>query len=318
MSHSSQIVVNTGIFRRLSLAAEDQGPILRPKYGGDELNLTDLLPLSGVPRSGAPENYEEPWCGTDNLADYRKRKGHPLYGENDIVYRYNSRGYRCPEFDIEAQVRVVSIGCSYTFGMGVPQNATFHELFADRLRLELGCTVVNWNLGRPGASNDYISRVLQLATSELKPDLVLILFSHLERREYVTARGHWWSYNPAYQPAEPAIREVFAHFGALSSALDDELNFFRNYKSIESLLGDRLWLFSLLDDPSSWRVVLGHLDCAHQAVAGVRRLDKARDNAHFGPRSHALLYEGFWDKFVEGRGLDKLRHGISLRSRHKT
>jgi hypothetical protein len=258
-----------------------------------------------VPRSGCPEGRVEQWVGLDNLADYRKRGGHPLYGENDIDYRYNSRGYRCPEFDTEAQVRVVSIGCSCTFGTGVPQGAIFHELFAERLRRELGCTVVNWNLGRCGAANDSIARVLQLTTSELNPDLVLILFTKFERREYVAANDRGFSYNPGGQSPDPVIREVFGHFAALTSTFDDELNFFRNYKSVEHLLADRLWLFSL-HDPSQLKVVAGHLDGTHQA-AGLRWLDKARDNGHPGPRTHDLLCQGFWAKFVETGGLDKLR-----------
>ena len=275
------------------------------------MRLKDLLPLSGVPRSGAPENCVEQWFGVDNLADYRKRGGHPLYGENDIDYRYNSRGYRCPEFDTEAQLRVVSIGCSVTFGVGLPQDAIFHELFAERLRRELGCTVVNWNLGTNGQSNDSIARVLQLATSELNPHLVLILFTFFARREYVAANDRRfpigpWGYPPSYQSADSVLREVFTHFAGLSSTFDDELNFFRNYKSVGRLLADRLWLFSLVDDPRKLTVVAGHLDGAHQA-AGLRSLDKARDHLHPGPRTHDLLYQGFWAKFVETGGLDKLR-----------
>jgi hypothetical protein len=242
----------------------------------------------------------------DTLADYRKRGGHPLYGEHAIDYRFNSRGYRCPEFDTQAQVRVVSIGCSFTFGTGVPQGATFHELFAERLRRELGSTVVNWNLGRPAASNDSIARVLQLATSELNPDLVLILFTFFGRREYVAANDRGLGYIPHWQSADPVIREVFGHFAALTSTFDDELNLFRNYKSIEGLLADRLWLFSLMDGPNQLRVVAGHLDGAHQAP-GFRWLDKARDHGHPGPRTHDLLYQGFWAKFVETGGLDMLR-----------
>jgi hypothetical protein len=111
------------------------------------MNLSDLLPFSGVPRSGGPEKREEKWSGQDNLEYYRKRGGHPLCGVDDIRYRYNARGYRCPEFDEEAEVRIISIGCSWVFGAGLPQEAIFHEHFARRLRLELGATVVN----HPGA-----------------------------------------------------------------------------------------------------------------------------------------------------------------------
>jgi hypothetical protein len=275
------------------------------------LKLKELLPLSGVPRSGGPEGCVVQWCGQDSLENYRKNGGHPLYGENDVAYSYNSRGYRCPEFDAEAQVRMVSIGCSFALGVGVPQSAAFHELFAERLRQELGSTVVNWNLSTSGASNDYIARVLQLTTSELDPDVVLILFTRLARREYVAATDRSVHYNPSWQSPDPVIREVCGHFAALTSSFDDELNFFRNYKSIERLLADRLWLFSFLDS-SQLNVVASHLDVSHRC-SDFRWLDKARDHGHAGPRTHDLLYTGFWTKFVETGGLEKLRSKIGPR-----
>jgi hypothetical protein len=269
--------------------------------------LENLLPLNGVPRSGAPENCVQQWCGLDNQTDYRKRGGHPLYSETDIEYRYNSHGYRCPDFASQAQIRVVSIGCSCTLGVGVPQGAIFHELFAERLRLESGSTVVNWNLGRNGASNDHIARVLHLAIPKLNPHLVLILFTKLARREYLAVHDQWMNYTPAGRPADPVIRELSTHFDALSSAFDDELNFFRNYKSVEYLLADRLWLCSMLGD--QLRVVGGHLNEAHHANR-LRWLDKGRDNSHPGPQTHELLYREFWAKFVDTGGLDRLQSRI--------
>ena len=95
----------------------------------------------------------------------------------------------------------------------------------------------------------------------------------------------------------------------MCSGLGYELNFLRNYKSVERLLADRLWLFSLLNAPRKLTVVAGHLDGAHQA-AGLRQLDKGRDDSHPGPQTHDLLYQGFWAKFVETAGLDKLRSKI--------
>ena len=95
----------------------------------------------------------------------------------------------------------------------------------------------------------------------------------------------------------------------LCSGLGYELNFLRNYKSVERLLADRLWLFSLLNAPRKLTVVAGHLDGAQQA-AGFRWLDKARDHLHPGPQTHHLLYQGFWAKMVETGGLDKLRSKI--------
>jgi hypothetical protein len=263
--------------------------------------LRELLPVSGIPHSGYPESREERWCGQDNLENYRRHGGHPLYGEDDIRYRYNAQGYRCPEFDEEAEIRMISIGCSFAVGVGIPQEAAFHERFARRLRLELGATVVNWNLSRSGASNDYIARVLHLAVPRLNPDLVLVLFTYLDRREYMTADDRQLSYLPQVTLEHPAR----SHLEALSSAYDDQLNFFRNYKSVESLLADRVWLFSM-SKPSQAEPVAGHLDPSHR-TADLRFVDKARDQGHPGPQSHELIANAFWTKFVETGGLERLR-----------
>jgi hypothetical protein len=260
-----------------------------------------------MPRSGYPENREERWCGQDNLEDYRRRGGHPLYGEDDIRYCYNARGYRCPEFDEEAEIRMISIGCSWGFGVGIPQEATFHERFARRLRLELGATVVNWNLSRPGASNDYIARVLHLAVPRLDPDLILVLFSRLQRREYMTADNRQIYYNPA----APLEHPVKSHLEALSSAYDDQLNFFRNYKSVEGLLADRVWLFSMVN-PGQAEPIADHLDPSHR-TADLRFVDKARDQTHPGPQTHELIGNAFWTKFVETGGLERLRRHARVR-----
>lgn len=268
------------------------------------MQIEDALPLSGLPRSGNPEGREEFWSpGTDNFQDYQKRGGHPLYGERDIIYRYNSLGYRCPEFDVEAQIRIVSIGCSHTLGVGLPQEAIFHERFAERLRQELSKTVVNWNLGLSGRTNDYVAEMLHLSVPVLQPDIVLILFPQFGRREYMTAHGRLLHYVPNYQHPDPVAMEVFGHFSALSSSLDDQLHFFRNYKSVECLLADRCWLFAVTktEELESLR---GHID-ESRYVGGMRWLDKARDQAHAGPETHQLLSENFWNRFVALGGLER-------------
>jgi hypothetical protein len=248
----------------------------------------------------------------DSLESYRKRGGHPLYGEKDIRYRYNSHGYRCPEFDEDAEIRMVSIGCSWVFGAAVPCEATFHECFARRLRLELEASVVNWNLGRSGTSNDAIARILHLAIPNLNPDLVLVLFTRLGRREYLDAANQELRYIPSRRPTRPPIVDAWNHLEALSSAFDDQLNFIRNYKWVESLLADRLWLFSMIDPRDEERVG-AHLDRNHQAAAQ-RIVDWGRDGAHPGPRTHELIGELFWEKFGETGGTERLRRRLGART----
>jgi hypothetical protein len=266
------------------------------------MNLRALIPPSGLPHSGHCENCEELWFGMDSLSAYRKRGGHRLYSENDIIYRFNHFGYRGSEFDANADVKVLSIGCSWTFGVGLPQEALFHERFAGRLRSELNLSVVNWNFGLSGASNDYVSRVLHLAVPLLNPDIILILFPRIGRREYVAAHDVKINYSPTSQSGDPVIKEIARHFAALSSTYDDQLNFFRNYKSVESLLAGRMWFFSMVKAEAG--IVNDFLNPAHQA-AQYRMVDKARDETHPGPQTNELIFEAFWSKFIETGGLNR-------------
>jgi hypothetical protein len=256
-----------------------------------------LLPERGLPASGYPPGETLEWMPGDDLAGYRRRGGHAVYGEHDIQYTFNSLGYRCPELDTLADIRVVAIGCSYVLGIGLAQEHLFHERFAAQLRSSSSKSVVLWNLGRSGASNDYISRMLYLAVRELDPHLVLINFTRLPRREYVSAQNQPYHYSPQAVPRDAIARDVHGHFAALSSPFEDEVNFFRNYQAVERLLDDRTWLYSL-----SWGQdydqVARHLDLGRY-VGTLRRIDLARDDDHVGPESHKALAGLYWDKFVE-------------------
>ena len=48
--------------------------------------------------------------------------------KKDIVYKLNSRGYRSPEFDVSADIKVLTMGCSWVIGKGVKQDELFHEI----------------------------------------------------------------------------------------------------------------------------------------------------------------------------------------------
>jgi len=256
-----------------------------------------MLPETGIPPSNFPPNCTAEWQYADNLDEYRKQGGHPLYGEHDIIYRYNSLGYRSAEFDVDADMRIIAIGCSYAQGHALPQGAIFHERFAAKLRQELERTVVLWNLAQPGSSNDYICRLLFQAIPYLDPDIVLINFTHGARREYLSVQEERQSYNPTSVPRDMVGREIHSHFAALSSPPDDQLNFYRNYKALELLLANRHWLFSHIQ-PDDFARVVDHVDLA-RFVGRLTHIDRARDKQHPGPAAHEDLFQRYWARFVE-------------------
>jgi hypothetical protein len=257
----------------------------------------DWLPTGGLPPTRFPRSVEVEWFDMDSAEAYRANGGHPRYGPHDISYRFNALGYRSPEFQHTADIRVVAVGCSYVLGVALPEDALFHHYFAERLCAHSGRRAVVWNLGYAGASNDYITRILQLAVPFLDPNVVLINFTHASRREYVSAQNEVVPYNPGWSPADPVSRRIKRHLLALSSAPDDRLNVFRNYRAVEALLTGRCWLFST-SDLTVLDGVMPHV-APERYVGTLTDTDRARDGLHPGPRSHAELGESYWKRLLE-------------------
>ena len=275
-------------------------------------DVTPFLPTRTLPPTSFAGISEVEWLDLDWEGSYQRR-GHPEFGEHDIKYCFNEFGYRCPKFDTAADIRIVSAGCSYVMGIGLPQKVLFHERFAARLGTKRAQTVVNWNLALPGASNDYICRILFLALPVLNPDIVLVNFTHPGRREYVSLEGKLASYNPGVSPSDLKGIEICGHFNALCSPPDDVLNLFRNYKAVEALLSGRVWLFSAIQS-DAFDSLISYVDRTHY-VGYLSAIDLARDHAHPGALSHLSLSELYWEGFM---ALQLKRGGVSTRAiRHQ-
>jgi hypothetical protein len=272
------------------------------------MNLNDLLPLSTIPPAENHISTDGKWCYGDSESAYRKNGGHPVYREGDIDYRLNSLRYRCAEFDTQADIRMISIGCSYTFGVGLPQDALYHELFAERLRTELKASVVNWNLGSGAVSNNYIARLLHLSVPILRPHVILIFFTHIARREYVTLDNRVLKYHPNLGDVHPIFADIARHFQALSSKYNDQLDFYRDYKSIQALLSGQLWFYSLYRE-TEFEDISGHFDPSRRAEC-FQRLDLARDHSHLGPLTHQDICNRYWEKFASLDGVNKLQQVV--------
>ena len=288
----------------------------------DDLAATirTFIPFGDLPHHPDRSSSSVKWFGTDNEEAYRKHSGHPVYNVDDITYDFNSYGYRCAEFKTDADIRVLSVGCSYVLGLGLPARDIFHERLCRRIAAAASATICNWNLGSAGASNDLISRLVHLAVPCLAPDLVLVHFTHSGRRDYVSVEGQHFDYLPAVQrlgmvakeirSQYAALKEIHSHFAALTSVYDDALNLFRNYSSLAALLKGTPWLcsFSSVEQTAH----LGdHLQKSH--LAGMLpRVDLARDHLHPGPISHERLEMAYWAQLTENRWLETISSGKGM------
>lgn len=234
--------------------------------------------------SGQPPSR---WLDPDSESTYRIRP-HPRYGADSVFYEFNSHGYRCAEFSARRELNVLSVGCSYTFGLGLPAEETYPALLCQAIEQRLGMSVANWNLGIPGCSNDFMSRALLAGLPALRPDFVLVMFTELSRREFITADMVRVNVFPHMRgrPQRKLDREILKHHRALWTPYQDQENFYKNYKLIELLL-DRAeveWVFTSTD-PSEIAPLLPLLDRTRYLGHSLEAIDTARDHLHRGPES---------------------------------
>lgn len=267
-------------------------------------------------------SQEMNWYPTDTQRRFEDNKGHPKFGPDDIKYEFNSHGFRCEEFRLDARLRVMSIGCSYVFGVGLPSALTFGGALCSRLERALGLETVHWNLGMPGCSNDFMSRLLYLAFPPLSPDVVLVHFTHTSRRDYKAADGRPMFYHPSAVCRDRIESDVFSHFRALSSSADDEINTFRNYMGISAFLQRHRWLFSapaddvLSSEGSSVVKMLGPYLNTERFCGLLRKHDTARDGLHPGPESHSDLADGYMKTLDSLEWLARLQEEALSRARN--
>ena len=111
------------------------------------------------------------------------------YTETEISYELNE-GFRCKEsYD---KIDLMSLGCSHTFGLGIPHEHTWGYQLSERLQLN----VDNYcNLGLCGASQEQVLIVASSLILRHKPKIVAILAPHNERAMIMKR-----SKNPEYDP----------------------------------------------------------------------------------------------------------------------
>lgn len=124
------------------------------------------------------------WYPTDteelylrNLKIPEKRQQLETFGwiDTDIEYVNNSHGFRTDEF--LTKDNFVTVGCSLTYGIGLPQKYTWASLLSEQLDLPV------YNLGIPGSSGDTCYRVIKHYVPLLKPKFVVVCEPDISRLE---------------------------------------------------------------------------------------------------------------------------------------
>lgn len=101
----------------------------------------------------------------------------------EVTYEYNSFGFRTPEFEPGQCVDLLTLGCSFTEGIGLK----YEDIWDKQLASLLGVKS-HISLGSGGAGLETISRYLAVAINQikLKPKIIYIVFPDILRTEGFT------------------------------------------------------------------------------------------------------------------------------------
>ncbi len=161
--------------------------------------------------------------------------GHDQHGTRE--YRFNSLGFRSPEFDGQAKHRIYAFGESHAFGYFVDAEQCWPARFARLWAASQGASDADLcfqNFADVGASNAGIVRSLISQCSAAPPDIVLVHFSEHRRGEvYLQGQPHRigpWLVAPETAqaaPAEEPLRSAYleqieraGHFYAYALGVD--------------------------------------------------------------------------------------------------
>jgi hypothetical protein len=96
----------------------------------------------------------------------------------DITYHINNLGYRSEHDYIQDTECNIAIGCSYTFGYGMPEDKIWPNILNKKLKTDLPM----YNLGVNGASPEECYRVLKGFLDKVKAKTVYCLLPYIHRR----------------------------------------------------------------------------------------------------------------------------------------
>lgn len=222
----------------------------------------------------------------DNLTQFK---------EKDVTYKVNRLGIRTSGIDlVNDYVDTLMVGCSFTFGEGLPYEMTWPFLIAKKY---------NWsfeNLGFPGSSISRITRILTTILPTKKPKRVIILFPAHGRQELFVDKD--WigpndtnntnfdtvTYFPGSEPEQPNLHKFCQDYEQSLSSHIDLVDMYKNFHIIKLLaasLGIELIVSSWdLDVQAKLSDVFDESQIAahFHYLAQDNKNDKARDGQHPG------------------------------------
>jgi len=218
------------------------------------------------------------WMPTDSKAKYDENLRDPAFvaiadekgwtKNPPMTYDINRQGFRGKNFDPSVK-NIVTLGCSFTIGVGLRENETWPYILGEKLALPVH------NIAYGGWSCDTLFRMSRYWIPELRPDLVVMLAPSSSRLELITSDTEYFNYSPH---DDISNNNYLKHWFA--NDLNSELNRIKNTMAIEMIckkLNIRFMSY-LQDEEMTGRV-------PHDPT------NVARDNMHCGTKTHNMFVE---------------------------
>ena len=211
------------------------------------------------------------WFGPDSLERYNHNRIHnsfvmknnKWFDAQPFSYSFNNEGFRCGNFS--SNPSVMFLGCSHTFGIGMPLEKSWPQLVANSLELE------NVNLSWPGTSNDTAFRTAYKYIDRIKPKIVILLSPAVARCDLVINDTEVITFHPSDEVQETSSEYKKFYESWMSSDANIEMNRLKNILAIKQLCE------------------LSDIKFISYNFEEVGFLDLARDLLHFGVNTHLSL-----------------------------
>jgi hypothetical protein len=151
---------------------------------------------------------------------------------NQNKYTYNKLGFRGDSIPLSGK-KLMAVGCSHTEGIGVNDDETWPYYLSRLLNFS------HINFGFTGRSNDYIARCVLSFVEEINPDLICIMYSYPERREYYTNSGGIESYHPNPWGWFLENEKEFKSITNISNDNNNFINWYKNHLLIKNYLQNK-------------------------------------------------------------------------------
>jgi hypothetical protein len=225
------------------------------------------------------------------------------WDDPEIVYNFNNYGYRCPQLESPG-IKVMSLGCSNTFGLCVPEDKRFSALFCQKLQAEINQPVIDLNLGWPATSIDYIHRMALQTVPVIQPHILLIGTPCFLRSEYVDFQGTLFNFHSVTDSfledmQDPSKKHAFMHKQELMNQWDGLRRLHLMLGTVKLLCEKHnvAWLYSVVHKDSRYANYANRLDFTETRVRPLKIHLPARDGAHPSKECHTQHAQDFWNKF---------------------